>query len=473
VRPAPSPVGASRALHVVLRVALAVAVIGAVTAVLVASDADLAFAAIVLLLVVVGAAMLGFAPGVIAAVLAAGALTYWFTPPYHSFTIDQADDVLALLAFVAVSAAVASAVAYLNRLRRQAELGAREARLRVEFTNSLAGGVPIEQVLQGLAEGLVELFDLAACTIVVGDATGAAGRTADGIDAVAVTSPPVGMRLHLLRPLWTGERDTIDALAVALGTALERARLDGESREQRVQADLVRARAAFLATVTHDLRTPLATIKTATGALLMPDAQLPPDARHDLASAAHHEVDRLIRIVDKTLELSRIRAGAVVTDTVELTPADLVRLATERLSSAVDVARVRLDVDPEVPAVAVDPLLMEHALRNLLENALLHDPTGGEVLVSARASADCVEILVIDHGPGIAEADRERVFEEFVRLGAPTDGAGTGLGLAVARGLTEVHGGTVTCETTPGGGATLVVALPRTDQPTHRNQERA
>jgi len=438
-------------------------VVAIVTAVLVAADADLAFAAITLLLVVVGAATLGFAPGVIAAVLAAGALTYWFTPPYHSFSIDQADDVLALVAFVAVSAAVAGTVAYLNRLRRQAELGAREARLRVEFTNSLAAGAPAERVLQELADGLVDLFDLAACTIAVGDAAATAGDLDDGVDEVDVTSPPVGMHLRLLRPLWTGERDTIDALAVALGTALERARLDAEAREQRVQADIVRARAAFLATVTHDLRTPLATIKTATGALLMPDAALAPDERRELASAAHHEVDRMIRIVDKTLELSRIRAGAVVTDTVELTPADLVRLATERLSPAVDVGRVRLDVDPEIPAVAVDPLLMEHALRNLLENALLHDPTGAEVLVTARVTADHVELLVVDHGPGIAEADRERVFEEFVRLGAPTDGAGTGLGLAVARGLTEVHGGTVTCEATAGGGATFVVALPRTD----------
>jgi two-component system sensor histidine kinase KdpD len=433
--------------------------------VLVAGDADLTFAAVVLLLVVVGASILGFVPGVVAAVLASGALTYWFTPPYHSFTIDQADDVLALVAFVAVSAAVAATVARLNRLRRQAELGAREARLRVAFTNSLAAGRPIPAVLQELADGMVDLFDLAACRVSVDGAHGAVGDDDAGIDTLAVASPPVALELSLLRPLWSGERETIDALAVALGTALERARLDAEAREQHLRADVIRARAAFLATVTHDLRTPLATIKTATGALLMPDGTLTAGERRELAADAHHEVDRLIRIVDKTLELSRIRAGAVVTDTVELTPADLVRLATERLSPTVDVERVRLDVDPEIPAVAVDPLLMEHALRNLLENALLHDPSGGEVVVRARTSDDCVELLVIDHGPGIADDDRERVFEEFVRLGAPTDGAGTGLGLAVARGLTEVHGGTVTCEPTVGGGATFVVALPRTDDP--------
>jgi two-component system sensor histidine kinase KdpD len=441
----------------------AVAIVAATTAVLVAADADLTFAAIVLLLVVVGAATLGFAPGVVAAVLAAGALTYWFTPPYHSFTIDQADDVLALVAFVAVSVAVAATVAHLNQLRRQAELGAREARLRVAFTNSLAAGQPVPTVLQELADGVVDLFDLAACTVTVGNAQGAAGDDTIGIDTVTVASPPVELELHLLRPLWTGERDTIDALAVALGTALERARLDAEAREQQVRADVIRTRAAFLATVTHDLRTPLATIKTATGALLMPDDALAPEDRRELAGDAHHEVDRLIRLVDKTLELSRIRAGAVVTDAVELAPADLVRLATERLSGSADVSRVRLAVDPDVPAVVVDPLLAEHALRNLIENALLHDPTGGEVLVRARAAPGTVELQVVDHGPGIAPEQQERVFEEFVRLGAPTDGTGSGLGLAVARGLIEVHGGTVTCTDTAGGGATFVVSLPGND----------
>ncbi|MFN8026029.1 MAG: ATP-binding protein [Acidimicrobiia bacterium] len=469
--------GASRALHLVLRITFAVATVAAVTAVLVAAEADLAFAAIVLLLVVVGSAVLGFAPGLVAAVLAAGALTYWFTPPYHSFAINQADDVLALVAFISVSAAVAAAVARLNRLRRQAELGAREARLRLAFTNSLAAGRPVPAVLQELADGLVELFDLAACSVTVGEARGEAARDIVGIDTVAVSSPPVALELELLHPFWGGERDTIDALAVALATALDRARFDAEAREQQLRADVVRSRAAFLATVTHDLRTPLATIKTATGALLMPDDALTNADRRELATDAHHEVDRLIRLVDKTLELSRIRAGAVVTDTVELAPADLVRLATERLHGSADVSRVRLDIDPDVPAVVVDPLLAEHALRNLIENALLHDPSGGEVLVSARATtgsdAPTVELLVVDHGPGIAPEQQERVFEEFVRLGAPTDGTGTGLGLAVARGLVEVHSGTVTCTTTPGGGATFVVTLPATGVSRHREQESA
>lgn len=105
---------------------------------------------------------------------------------------------------------------------------------------------------------------------------------------------------------------------------------------------------------------------------------------------------------------------------------------------------------------------------------MLHDPTGGEVLVTARATAHTVELLVVDHGPGIAPDQQERVFEEFVRLGAPTDGTGSGLGLAVARGLIEVHGGTVSCTTTPGGGATFTVALPRTDvTPDRVDQESA
>jgi two-component system sensor histidine kinase KdpD len=461
VGPPRSLFGTSRAGHVVARSLLAVASVGAVTTLLVVVDADLTFAAIVLLVVVVAVSILGPAPGFTAAVLASVALNYWFTPPFHTLTIDQPDDVLGLVAFMTGSLAVGMTVGLLNRLRLRAELGAREARLRVAFTNSLAAGVPTAQVLQELADGMIEVFDLASCAIDGAGTRGIAGSETEGIDQRVVTSGPVSMRLSLLRPLRDGEPETLEALAIALATALEHARLDAAARDQRVHADLVRTRAAFLATITHDLRTPLATIKAATAALRTLDAALPPDERRELAAAAHEEADRLVRLVDKALELTRIKAGAVVTHRVELAASDLVRLATERLDRSVVTSRVRLDLGPDLPTVEVDPLLMEHVLLNLVENALLHDPGSSTVVIKGRvAEGQQLELLVIDRGPGVPAVARDRVFDEFVRLGAPTDGPGTGLGLAVARGLTEVHGGTVRCAETPGGGATFIVSLP-------------
>jgi two-component system sensor histidine kinase KdpD len=314
-------------------------------------------------------------------------------------------------------------------------------------------------VLAELAEGMVVLLELARCDIAAGAANGCATSTAAPVDDLTVRESPVVLHLTLTRPLLPGERATIEALALALGTALERVRLDAEAREQRVRADLVRSRAAFLGAVTHDLRTPLATLKAATTTLCLPDGLLAADERAEVARAARSEVERLIRSVDKALELARIRSGVLALDRVDVTPLDLVRLGLDRLGGDVDSTRVRVEVDPDAPVVSVDALLMEHVLVNLLENALTYAPGHTEVLVRARPSPTGLVLEIVDHGPGVAVDDRDRVFEEFVRVGQST-GSGTGLGLAVARGLVEAHGGTVGCEETDGGGATFVVALP-------------
>ena len=134
--------------------------------------------------------------------------------------------------------------------------------------------------------------------------------------------------------------------------------------------------------------------------------------------------------------------------------------AVDRLGPSVDERTITLDIDPELPALHVDPLLLEHVVMNLLENAIRHDAAGGDIVVSARAAGATLRLAVADHGAGIAEPDRARVFEEFVRLHAPTDGPGTGLGLTIVRALTEANGGEVLYEDTPGGGATFVLVLP-------------
>ncbi len=432
---------------------------------LVAFTADLTVAALVLLLVVTGASVLGLIPGLVAALSATAALTYWFTPPIHSLHIDQPDDVVALVTFVGASLLVATTVVRLDRLRRRAEFGAGEAQLRVGFTTALVSGAAADTVLTELARGMVELFGLARCEISAGESHGDANGTSAPVGDVIVRQSPVVFHLTVARPLLPGEHDTIEALALALGTALDRARLDASAREQQVRADLARSRAAFLGAVTHDLRTPLATLKAATTTLCLPEGVLADDERAEVARAARSEVERLIRSVDKALELTRIRSGALTLDRVEMAPLDLVRLGVDRLGGDVDRARVRAVVDPDAPVVPVDPLLMEHVLVNLIENALAYAPGDGEVLVEADRAPEGLVIAVVDHGPGIAAIDRERVFEEFVRVGQPAR-SGTGLGLAVARGLVEAHGGTVSCRETDGGGATFVVALPGVSGPT-------
>jgi two-component system sensor histidine kinase KdpD len=360
---------------------------------------------------------------------------------------------------VAVSLLVGATVARLNELRRRSELNVREAHLRLQVTNELVAGVAPDNVLHAIAVELVALFDLASCAITSGSTRVHADGGAAPLETVVMHAQELSIRLELGRALRAGEQETIEALAAGVAIALDRNRLDTEAREHRVRADLDRSRAGFLTAVTHDLRTPIATIKAATGALLAPGAVLDEHDRREILEAAYEESTRLEGMVTKVLELTRIRSG-VQPAPVAVATADLVRAAVGRLGPLARARSITLDIDPDLPALLVDPLLLDHVVTNILENALRHDPTRSEIVVRARAVGGALELAVVDHGPGIASADRERIFKEFVRLGAGTDGPGTGLGLAIVRALTNVSGGRVRCEGTPGGGATFVLTLP-------------
>jgi two-component system sensor histidine kinase KdpD len=439
-----------------LRVATAIVVVAAVTAILVAADADLAFAAVVFLLVVAGASVFGYATGLIAATSSAVALTYYFTRPVHSFQITEPDNLLALVAFVTVSLLVGATIARLNELRTRAEVHAREASLRVTLAHELRRGIDVEIVLRRLAAELESLFDLASCGATVANGELPAAAPGD----ILVETPPLVIWLTPTRPLQTDELAMVRGLASAVANAFELERLDAAAREQRVRSELDRSRAGLLTAITHDLRTPLATIKTASGVLLKSGARLDESERHALLADTYAEAARLERLVDKVLEMGRIRSGALQPDLLPTAPIDLVHAATARRGRGLDAERVALDLDDELPAVDVDVLLMEHVLVNLLENAALHGGSDRAIEVRGATDGQWVTLSIVDHGAGIPAGDRARVFEEFVRRGAPTDGTGTGLGLTIVHALVGAQSGRVWCEETPGGGATFVVQLP-------------
>jgi two-component system sensor histidine kinase KdpD len=255
----------------------------------------------------------------------------------------------------------------------------------------------------------------------------------------------------------------MEGVAGAVATALELERVDAAAREQRVQGELDRSRAGFLMGITHDLRTPLATIKAATAALLADDSRLDATERRELLDDTYAEAARLEGLVSKVLEVTRIRAGALRPELVSVSAVDLVRLAVDRSGATLDGRTIDLDFDPELPDLRVDALFMEHVLVNLLENIAVHDPTGGAIGLRGGVRGPRFELRVIDHGPGIAEPDRERIFDEFTRVGTRTDGPGTGLGLAIVRALVLANQGAVRCDETPGGGATFVLDLPIAD----------
>jgi two-component system sensor histidine kinase KdpD len=253
------------------------------------------------------------------------------------------------------------------------------------------------------------------------------------------------------------------ALALVVSTAVdlaERRRREAARVRVRLAEEAAgnKMRTALLAAVGHDLRTPLAAAKASVSSLRSQEVHLAPGDRDELVATADESLDTLAGLVDDLLDLSRLQAGAL---RLELRPVGVEEVVGRTLTAlGAEAGAVHVDLADGLPAVACDPGLLERVLVNLVVNALRYAPDKRAPVITARADGDRVRLLVIDRGPGIPEADRERVFRPFQRLGDTDNTTGVGLGLALARGLTEAMDGTLTPGTTGGGGLTMTVDLP-------------
>jgi two-component system sensor histidine kinase KdpD len=227
----------------------------------------------------------------------------------------------------------------------------------------------------------------------------------------------------------------------------------------KVVAEADRVRSALLTAVSHDLRAPLAAAKAAVTGLRASDVTWSPEEREELAQTADESLDRLTRLVENLLDLSRLQAGVMSVFPRAVHAEDVVALAVDGLGP--DATGVRIaPADPDMPALLADPVLLERVVANLVANAVRFSPPGSPPLVTVSALGGRAQIRIIDHGPGVPPADRDAIFRPFQRLGDRDNTSGTGLGLALSRGLTEAMGGTLTPEDTPGGGLTMVIDLP-------------
>ncbi|MDQ1478874.1 MAG: two-component system, OmpR family, sensor histidine kinase KdpD [Actinomycetota bacterium] len=444
-----------------VRVALAVVIVGLVAGGARAANADLTVASLLLLVTVLGVGTLGLASGLTGAFVGFLALNWFFTDPTGSFKIHRTDDVVALGVFAASAALVGWIVQRLSTLRATAIQREAEAKVRLDLTNRLLGGADVDDALHSAAGALAELFGFDACTLIAGDtrANGAELARAN----VRVDGPGVTLLARSSRRLTPADRELLEALVAGLAAGIDRLRLQEEVREARLVAEVGRQRAGFLSAVSHNLRTPLTAVKAAAGTLLSSWSRIEPEERRELLETISDEAERLERLVRNTLELSRIRAGALEIEPERVDVADLVQHAVRRLRPIARAHRVRLDVDDDLPPVSLDVTMAEQILLNLLENALRFAPPGSEILVGAHAlrETDEIELRVSDHGPGVPAEAHGRIFEEFQSAETRPDRSGTGLGLAIVRALVVAHGGSVRYEDTPGGGATFVCTFPR------------
>lgn len=272
--------------------------------------------------------------------------------------------------------------------------------------------------------------------------------------AVAVVVGSVVARMATLRDAAEQRADEAD------GAARQRIAAEAEAERARSEAEISRTRAGLLSAVSHNLRTPLAAIQTATSVLLDPSAHLGADERVELLGTVHDESGRLGRMVAKLLDLGRIRAGGLE---IEPAPADiegLCQAVVHRLAPLLALRPVRVDVEPAAQTAEVDPGAFEQILTNLLENALRYTPESSPIEITGRRVRGALELCVVDHGPGVDPDDAETIFEEFRRGEERTESEGTGLGLAIVKALVIAHRGRVGVQPTRGGGATFVVRVP-------------
>lgn len=415
----------------------------------------------------------GLWPAMLMAIVGTVWLNFFFTPPVRTFTISEPNNVLALVIFIVVAAMVSSVVDRAARRTRQAASSAAESETLATLAGTVLRG---ETALPALLERVRESFGMTGVALlerlpavdedgaVRPDPTGPwtvlgkAGDPTCGRPEEGDAEFPAREDLVLVlqgRELAAEERRMVGAFANHAAALVDRARLSKQAAEVKPLAEADKLRTALLRAVGHDLRSPLASAKASVTSLRGTDVEWTPEEQAELLATADESLDRLAKLVDNLLDMSRLQAGAL---SVFTRPTALDEVVPGVLADVPDGA-VLVDVPDSLPLATADPALLERVVANLVANAVRHSPPGRPPLLTGSALGDTVELRVIDRGPGIPTEHRDRVFAPFQRLGDTDNTSGVGLGLALARGLTEAMGGTLTPEDTPGGGLTMVVSL--------------
>jgi two-component system sensor histidine kinase KdpD len=377
------------------------------------------------------------------------AINFFFLPPLYTLTIADSRNWFALLVFIVTAVVVSQLAAGLRRRATESELLAQIA------TSLLAHG-GVERQLEQLSPAVAGALQADRATIHIGpdDVDDGGGYPlvagARRVGSVALEGQHAGTA--------AARRRLLPALGSLVGVALDRERLAQEAVEAEALRRSDALKTAVLRAVSHDLRTPLMAILTAASALSRRDLDLEPADRAELLATILAESERLDVLVGNLLDLSRLQADALHPEPEPWAVDDLVAQALGEIGDRA--ARVEVSLPSEPPIARVDARQVERAIVNLIENALKYSPADEPVRVQVAAHGDRGVVRVIDHGPGIASDETERIFEPFHRGRSAGSVRGAGLGLAIARGFAEASGGRVWVESRDGQGATFTLELP-------------
>jgi len=448
--------------------------------------------------VVLVAVRLGRKQAVAASFLAVTAFDLFVVPPYYSLGVEDSQYLLTFAIMLAVALIISGLTSSLKTQASLADYRARRAAALFELSGALSAALTRSQVVEAGRSHLQALFDVpallllsdrdgrlevpedapppspavlaAAVKMMEGDGDGAAPQASDAI-YLPLRAP---MRLRGVLVLQQGAAQLqpemlqlLQTCAAQIALAVERVHYVDVAHGAQVEMESERLRNSLLSAISHDVRTPLTAIVGLSGTLASGNA-LTPDARQELASAIEEEALRMEQLVTNLLDMARLQAGPVQLNRQWQMLEEVVGSALSLQARSLAGRRVDLRLAPGLPPLALDAVLIERMLCNLLANASRLTPAASPLTIEASRHGDMVEVALEDHGPGVAPADRERIFDKFTRARPESAGAGVGLGLSICRAIVEAHGGRIWVEPGAAGGARFRFTLPVGSPPDER-----
>lgn len=466
------------------------------------------------LMVVIAATILaGRRAGILAAFLGFVLFDFFLVPPYLTFVITDLQNILALFVFLAASLLVSRLIADAREQAHLAQRRAEDVSRLYELSQTIIGARGLEEVLPAIATKVRAVFEVQSCWILlpgpeqhlrVQAQASAAGRglTRDeeglaewafwhgseagqgGLTAAYGAGPSTGTAVAFVplqaggrtlgvlgvadktnqRPLTTAERTVLATFADQTAVALERLTLLREAERAEVLARTDELKSALMSAVSHDLRTPLASIVASVTGLLEPGLALDEATRREFLQGIYEEAQRLNRLVGNLLDMSRIEGGALRPEQDWYNIREVIMAVVERLTPRLAGRPVTVEVPRDLPLLLLDFTEIDQVLTNLVENALKYTPPGTAITIAALRHDQAVAVSVTDQGPGVPAEHLQYLFDKFYRVeGAGPPGRrpkGLGLGLAISKGLIVAHGGQITAHNIPGGGLQMVFTLP-------------
>lgn len=483
-----------------LLAALLVALAAGVSAVLAPFVQPTNLVMVFLLAVVVAAVYLGRGPAVLTSLLGVLAFNFFFVPPHLTFAVTDTQYVLTFAALLVVGLVVSELTARVHEQANAAQQREQDNATLYSLSRDLAVAAGLPDILLALRTNALTMFGQRVVVLVpnVGrtrlDVAGddkflpdeneravamwafqheqPAGRDTDTLPASRTRFVPLRTARGVLgvigleqadanTRLSPSQRRLFDTFASLAATAIERAQLADEAQQAQVIKATEDLQNALLNSISHDLRTPLVSITGALSSLQEDRGELDEETRASLIENAREETERLNRLVGNLLDMSRLEAGAMRLARETSDIQDAIGSALEQLDRRLQGRQVRIDVADDVPLVPMDFSLIVQVLVNLVDNALKYSPRDTSIEIRVRAQPTLIQVQVMDRGLGIPSEDLPHVFDKFYRVQHPDMVSGTGMGLAICKGIITAHGGTITGENRLGGGTLITFTLPR------------